>query len=389
MPWELREKVAIAGIGETEYVRWGQQTRSEFRLACEAILKALDDAGLTVKDLDGFASYSDDRNDPTSLATALGVPVLRFSNMMWGGGGGGGQGAVMNAMLAVATGAANCVVAYRSLCQGQFGRFGQGRPGVPRVGGAAAFTAPFGQMGAPSGFALQARRYMHEYGVTSRQFGNIAVAAYKHAQRNPRAVMYGRPITIEDHQNSRWIVEPLHLYDCCLENDGACAVVLVSAERARSLKHPPVYIMAAAQGGGFRQGAAAGNKTNYVSANFTEIARDLWSRAGVGPKDVDVAQFYVNFTPMAMMAMEDHGFCKRGEGGAFCEDGRIEWPDGELPINTSGGNLAEAYIHGLEYVVENVRQLRGTSTCQVEGAEIAFSAAGPGVNPVSDMVLRR
>lgn len=390
MPWELRDKAAIVGIGETEYKRWGQQSRPEFGLACEAILKALDDAGLTVQDLDGFCSYSDDRNNPSNLAAALGVPVIRFSNMFWGGGGGGSAGPVMNAMLAVATGAANVVVCYRSLCQGQFGRFGSSAGGGPnRVGGAGAFSAPFGIFGAPSGLgAFAARRHMQMYGTTSRQFAHWSVNAYKNAQRNPRAVMYGRPITIEDHQNSRMIVDPLHLYDCCLENDGSCAVVVTSAERAKTLKQRPVYIMGAAQGGSFGK-AQQGNRQEFIGVNFEYVARDLYARAGVGPKDIDVAQFYTNFTPLAMMAVEDHGFCKRGEVGGFVEDGNIEWPNGTIPCNTSGGNLAEAYIHGLEYVVENVRQMRGTSTCQVEGAEIALNSAGPGVSPVSDLILRR
>ncbi|MCX6022300.1 MAG: acetyl-CoA acetyltransferase [Chloroflexi bacterium] len=388
MAWAMRDQTAIVGIGETEYRRWGQIDRAEFSLACEAILKALDDAGLTVDDLDGFSSYSNDRNDPAALANALGVPQVRFSNMFWGGGGGGYAGAVMNAMTAVYSGVANCVVAYRSLCQGQFGRFGQSR-GPNIASGASAFQVPFGWMSAPGNYAMRARRYMTEYGITSRQFGNIAVAAYKHAQRNPRAVMYGRPITIEDHQNSRFIVDPLKLYDCCQENDGACAVIVVSAERAKDLKQRPVYIMAGAQGSGFRAAGAAGNRPDFVSSTFTTVARDLYARAGIGPKDVDVAQIYENFTPMAMMSIEEHGFCKRGEGGAFCEDGNIEWPNGGLPINTSGGNLAEAYIHGFEFVAEATRQMRGTSTAQVEGAEICLCAGGPGVDTVSDLIVRR
>ncbi|MCX6024252.1 MAG: hypothetical protein NTZ05_21490, partial [Chloroflexi bacterium] len=347
MAWDLLDKTAIVGIGETEYKRWGQQSRPEFALACEAILKAADDAGIDVKEIDGWSSYANDRNDAIRLAAALGVPTVRFSNMMWGGGGGGSAGVVGNAMMAVASGMANYVVCWRALCQGQFGRFGSSSGGGPqRVSGAAAFGSVHGMFGAPSSIgALAPRRYMHMYGITSRQFGNLAVAAYKHAQRNPRAVMYGRPITIEDHQNSRMIVDPLHLYDCCLENDGAAAVLVTSAERAKKLKQRPVYIMAGAQGSGFGRGRT-GHNQEYIGSNHEHVAPDLWARSGVGPRDVDVAQIYVNFTPLAMMAIEDMGFCARGEGGAFCEDGRIEWPNGELPLNTSGGNLAEAYIHG-------------------------------------------
>ncbi|MDO8671516.1 MAG: acetyl-CoA acetyltransferase, partial [Dehalococcoidia bacterium] len=236
-------------------------------------------------------------------------------------------------------------------------------------------------------FALQTRRHMHLYGTTSLQMGAVAMASRKHAQYNPRAVTYGRPLTMEMHQQARMIADPFRLYDCCLETDGAAAAVITSAERAKDCKHRPVYIMGVSQGGGFRQVGA--NKASYETANFEEVAKDLWERAGVGPKDVDVAQIYENFTGMVIMSIENHGFCKRGEGGPFVEGGRIEWPDGDLPINTSGGNLSEAYTHGFELVNEAVRQMRGDSTCQVKDAEICLVASGPGVSPVSDMVVRR
>lgn len=398
MAWELRDKTCIVGIGETEYTRAGRMQRSEFQLACEAILTALDDAGLTVDDLDGFCSYSGDRNEPAYLANALGIPEFRYGAMVWGGGGGGYAAAILNAMMAVHTGAANAVVCFRALCQGQFGRFGQSHAGRYAAGwrSVGEFTTPFGVMSPPANYAMRARRYMHEYGVTSRQFGAISVAAYKHAQRNPRAVMNGRPITIEDHQNSRMIVDPLHLYDCCQENDGAAAVIVTTAERAQDLKQRPVYIMSASMGSSFRAGEPV-NRPDFASASFGRVAKDLYTRAGIGPEDVDVAQVYENFTPLTMMSIEEHGFCKRGEGGAFVEGGRIEHKDvadagaphaGELPMNTSGGNLAEAYIHGFELVLEGVRQMRGTSTSQVEDASVNLCAAGPGTELVSDLLLR-
>lgn len=389
MDWFPKDRVCIVGIGETEYTRWGRATKSEFQLALEAILKACEDAGLDPREIDGFCSYADDRNLGVRIAAALGTKEVRFCNMFWGGGGGGGSGAVMNSCLAVATGSAKYVVAYRSLAQGQFGRFGQFR-GEDRVGGDAAFTAPWGLLSAPHTFAMRVRRHMDLYGTTSRQMGMVAVACYQHAQRNPRAVMYGRPITIEDHQNSRIIVEPFHLYDCCLETDGATAVILTSAERARDLKQRPVYIMSAAQGNPYRGPAAALNDPDIATAKYQEVvARDLYARAGIRPEDVDVVQIYDHFTGMVIMALEEHGFSKRGEGGPFVESGTIEWPHGKLPINTSGGNLAEAYIHGFELVNEAVRQLRGASTCQVKDAEICLVASGPGVSPLSDMILRR
>ena len=389
MAWEFRDKVCIAGIGETKYTRWGKQTKSEFALTCEAIIAAASDAGLPVDEIDGFASYATERQMPAHLASALGVKRLRYESLHWGGGGGGAPGGAMNAMLAVATGVCNYAVAYRSLCQGQFHRFGQGAASPNAVVGMEqAFRAPWGLLSPPQDYALQARRYMHDYGVTSKQMGAVAVASYKHAQKNPRAVMYGRPITLEDHQSSRMIADPFRLYDCCQENDGACAVIVTTAERAKALKQRPVYIMGASQGASYRGAAWIHNWPEYPSAAFTEVAKDLYARAGIGPKDIDVAQVYENFTAMVLLSLEDHGFCKRGEGGAFVEGGQIEI-GGALPINTSGGNLAEAYIHGFELVIEGVRQMRGTSTCQQPNAETCLIAGGPGVSPCSDMILRR
>ena len=391
MPWPMRDQTAIVGIGETEYTRWGQIERSEFQLCCEAVTKAVDDSGLRMQDIDGFVTYSVDRNNPMTLAQTLGVKQLRYASL-YPGGGNSTCGVVHHAAMAIYSGSADAVVCYRSLCQGQFGRFGQGaaRTGARRYGGNNAFTMPFGVIAAVHRYALQARRHMHEFGTTSEQFGRISVNSYANAQRNPRAVMYGRPITLEDHQNSRMIADPYHLYDCCQENDGACAVVVVSAERAKSLKRKPVYIAGAAHGAGYRDGGDEHSRTatTWTSSGLVETARDCYERAGMGPNDIDVGQFYENFTGQVLMAIEDFGFCKKGEGGPFIEDGNIDYPSGSLPINTSGGNLAEAYIHGLEMVVEGVRQMRGESTSQVEGAETCLVVAGPAAPPSSALILR-
>ena len=398
--WYPRDKTAIAGIGEGleggKYMRWGRATKSEFQLACEAALAACEDAGLDPRKIDGFCSYSDDRNGAPRLAAALGVDELKCSIMQWGGGGGGGSGAVMNAVMAVASGSADYVIAFRSLCQGQFGRFGQfpGGPGPMRLPGDMGFMATYGLMSPPQMLGgICGRRHMALYGTKSEDFGRIAVQCYRAANRNPRAVMYGRPITLEDHQNSRMIADPMHLYDCCQENDGAAAVLITSAERARDLKQPPVYIMAAASGNQYRAGANpfAGE---LAAANFGEdrgpgVAKRMYAQAGITVDDIDVAQIYENFTSLALISLEEHGFCEIGEGGAYVQSGAIDWPNGKCPINTSGGNLAEAYIHGFELQVEAVRQMRGTSTMQVEGAEIGLVASGPGVTPVTDMIVRR
>ncbi len=387
----IKDRVCVVGIGESGYYKRGQSPNSEFELALQAILAACKDAGLDPGKLDGFASYYTERSEPVRIAAALGLEHIGLSNLAWGGGGGGAAAAVGNACAAVVAGYARYIVAYRSLAQGQFGRFGQGLAARSElVTGPLAYTAPFGMMSpAQSLAAMQAQRHMHEFGTRPEHFGAVALASSKHAQRNPRAVMYGRPLTMADYLNSRWIVEPLRLFDCCLETDGAAAVILTSAERARDLAPQPVYVMAAAQGSGYRYAAGALNRPNLVTTNHESIAPALWQMAGIGPQDVQVVQFYENFTPLVLMGLEDYGFCRKGEGGSFVEGGRLEWPDGALPINTSGGNLAEAYTHGFELMNEAVRQLRGTSTCQVPDANICLVAAGPGVAPVSSLILRR
>jgi acetyl-CoA acetyltransferase len=252
---------------------------------------------------------------------------------------------------------------------------------------------PFGLLAPAQMYALMARRHMHEFGTTHRQMGHVAVAARAHANRNPRAVMHGRPLTLEDHASGRLIADPFRLYDCCLETDGACALVLVSAERARDLRRRAVHILAAAEGGEGTWGASlythAAPSPAYPSANGAPVARRLWAMAGYEPSVMDVVQLYENFTGLVLMALEDFGFCGRGEGGPFVEDGKLEWPRGSLPMNTSGGNLSEAYVHGLNLVLEGVRQMRGDSTCQVDGAELCLVAGGPGVAPTSALVLRR
>ena len=397
-PWPLRDRTSIVGIGETQYWKAGGADRTEFELACEAVQRAVADAGLTLADVDGLCVYSGERSSPSEVAQALGLGALRFVSL-YPGGGNSACAVVHHAALAVASGSADVVVCYRSICQGQFGRFGRARVGSgtaraevgESVGGREAFTMPSGLMSAAQSYALEARRHMHEYGTTSEHFGMISVACYTNAQRNPRAVMHGRPLTLEDHQRSRMIADPYRLFDCCQESDGACAVVVTRTDRARDLRRPPVLIAGAAEGlapgdGGDRMRRP---RELWTSAGLAGTARDLYARAGIGPADIDVAQLYENFTGQVLMAIEDFGFCERGEGGGFVEGGTLEWPHGALPINTAGGNLAEAYIHGLSLVNEGVRQLRGESTSPVEGAEHCLVVAGPSAPPSSALILRR
>jgi len=405
-----RSKAHIVGVGESRYTRWGKiGDVTEHALACQAIKLAVADAGLTMDDVDGMASFAEDRNEAVFLAAELGLPALRFANMVWMPGGGGGCAAISNAAMAVETGQAEVVVVYRSLCQGQFFRFGTGGmdasapvdPTPPALQQANSLmlaslgfsSMPYGLLMAAAAYALPTRRHMHLYGTTSEQLGMLAVTFREHASRNPRAVMGDRPMTLADHQASPMIADPHRLFDCCLESDGACAVVVTSRERARDLAKRPVEILASEQGA--PRGYAFGPFSNaniadeiYATGGGEEMAGRLWGKAGLRPGDVDVAQIYDHFTGCVLMQLEDYGFCKRGEGGPFIESGALSWHGGILPTNTHGGSLSEAYIHGLNHVVEGVRSLRGESTSPVENAEVCLVTSGACV-PSSAILLGR
>jgi acetyl-CoA acetyltransferase len=306
--------------------------------------------------------------------------------MQWGGGGGGGSGAVANAAAAVATGVADCVVVFRALAQGQFARFGQG-PKAPGVAGEPAYTIPYGMMSPAQMFAMRCTRHLHETGVTRDTYKAVSLATYAHAQNNPRAVMYGRPLTPEKYDEARWIVEPYQLYDCCMENDGAAALVIVSADRAKDLKQKPAYLLGATAGSEHRNGAPSHNAPLYATSSFTSLAPRLYEMAGVGPKDVDVLQSYENFTGGVVMSIIEHGFCSHEEANEFLTYENLLAKGGKLPLNTSGGNLAECYMHGLELITEAVRQIRGESPNQVENAKVAMVTSGPMVTPVSNSIF--
>lgn len=382
----LKGKVAVVGIGETEYYRHGMSPDPEFKLALKAILAACQDAGVDPRDIDGFASYSDDRSDATRLAAALGTRRLGTATMQWGGGGGGCCGAVANASAAIVAGLADVVVVFRSLAQGQFGRFGQAA-NINTVSGERSYLMPYGVLAPPQRFAMRVQRFMHEYGVKQDALRAIALASYRHAQKNPRAVMNGRPLDEQTYDASRWIVEPFHLYDCCMENDGAAAIVLVSAERAKAFKQKPAYVLGAAVGSEYRMAAMSHNSPDYGTAGFKTAATDLYRMAGIGPADVGVVQSYENFTGGVVMALAEHGFFEPEEANEFLKLENLSAPGGRLPLNTSGGNLAECYMHGFELVVEAVRQIRGTSTNQAKRNDVAMVIGGPMVMPVSNLLL--
>ncbi|MEN3349584.1 MAG: hypothetical protein V7632_3219 [Bradyrhizobium sp.] len=382
----LRGRVAVVGIGETEYYRHGASPDAEFKLALKAILAACADAGLDPRDIDGFSSYSDDRSEASRLAAALGTQRLRTATMQWGGGGGGCCAAVANAAASVAAGLADCVVVFRSLAQGQYGRFGQAA-GIDTVSGERAYLMPYGVLAPPQRFAMRVQRYMHDHGVRQEALRAIALASYHHAQNNPRAVMHGRPLDADKYDASRWIVEPFHLYDCCMENDGAAAIVLVPAERAGEFRNKPACVLGAAAGSGPRAAATAHNVPHYATASFETVAADLYRMAGVGPFDIGVVQAYENFTGGVVMALAEHGFFTPEQANDFLTLDNLIAPSGRLPLNTSGGNLADCYMHGFELVIEAVRQVRGTSTNQASRSDVAMVIGGPMVSPASNLIL--
>ncbi|MGE3993029.1 thiolase C-terminal domain-containing protein, partial [Pseudorhodoplanes sp.] len=377
----LRHKVAIVGIGETDYYRHGQASDAEFKLALKAILSACHDAEISPHDIDGFASYSDDRNDAVRLATALGIHELRHSSMQWGGGGGGAAGAVANAAAAIASGLAECVVVHRALAQGQHVRYGHGGAALNYsataaiIAGDMAFPVPYGAISPAQRFAMKVRRFMHEHGVKSEALRAIALASSHHAQNNSRAIMCGKPLDPERYDAARWIVEPFRLFDCCMESDGAAAMIVVAAERARDFPHPPAYLLGAASGSEHRHAAPSHSAPGYATANFRTVSRRLYDMSGIQPGDVDVVQAYENFTGGVAMSLAEHGFFAPAEANAFLTFENLTAPNGKLPLNTSGGHLAECYMHGMNLMIEAVRQIRGQSPNQVADAHVSMMIA--------------
>jgi acetyl-CoA acetyltransferase len=360
-------KAAIAGIGETEFAR--DIGRSERVIACEAVLAALRDAGLEPADVDGVVCMDLEHTDETELSRNVGFGDLSFFAKLPGGGG-GAAALVGLAATAVVSGQATTVVVYRARNRSSGARpwaagtqFHEGAP----------WMAPYGLVRPVDEVALWSRRYLHDRGVTREQLGSVAVTFREHAHANPRAQMHGRALSLDDYMNGRWISEPLCLFDCSLESDGAVAAVVTSAERAADLAHPPVVVRGFAQGiSRDYQPMLNGWAPDPLRQPSDVAAAELWRRAGVGPGDVDVAQIYDGFSPMVLKALESYGFCREREAGAFAAAGGLRWSGGALPTNTSGGGLSEANIHGMNLVAEGVRQIRGTSTRQVSGAEVSF-----------------
>ena len=381
----IKDRVAIAGIGQTAFAKGLED--SELSLACQAIAAAIDDAGVKPSEVDGLAMFSMENGREVEVARNLGLGDITYFGEI-GYGGGAGCATVGHAAMAVATGQCRVAVAWRARKRSAKAS----RPWAQvsqRIAGAPQWTRPFGLLRPVDEIAMLARRYMHEFGATRDHLANVAIAFRKHANRNPRASMADKPLTREQYMAARWISEPLCLYDNCLETDGALAVVLVSAERARDLRQPAAYVHAFAQSIP-RQHQVM---TNYFCDDpllgpSYACARLLWAHSDFQPKDVPVAQLYDAFSPLIPLSLEGYGFCGRGEGAAFTDGGALEWPHGRLPTNTSGGGMSEAYVHGFNLVTEGVRQIRGTSTSQVEGSQCCLVTSGEGV-PTSALLLRR
>lgn len=384
----LSGKAAIAGIGATEFSK--DSGRSELRLASESVRAAVDDSGLQPSDVDGLVTFTMDGNAEIAVARELGIGDLSFFSRVHYGGG-AAAATVQQAAMAVATGMAEVVVAYRAFNERSGQRFGQvssaAAQQVNSSGIDNSFHYPMGIATPAATVAMAATRYMYEYGATSEDFGKIAVTDRKHAATNPNAWFYGKPITLADHQASRFIAEPLHLLDCCQETDGGVALVITSAERAGDLRQEPAVVSAAAQGSAPEQYVMTSYYREELAAlpEMEVVGRQLWQQAGIGQADVDVAVLYDHFTPYVLLQLEELGFCKRGQAREFIAGDTLEL-DGELPLNPHGGQLGEAYLHGMNGISEAVRQIRGTAANQVAGAHNVLVTAGTGV-PTSGLVL--
>jgi len=386
MPTTLKDEAAIVGIGQTEFSK--NSGRSELQLAAEAVRAALDDAGLTPADVDGMTTFTLDTTDEIEVARAVGIGDLTFFSRVPHGGG-AAVGVIHQAVMAVATGAAEVVVCYRAL---------NGRSGMRYSSGVGEGIAtadlihwswylPFGLMTPASWVAMFTQRYMHESGCTSRDLATVAVSTRKHAVNNPQAFFYKRPLTVEEHQSARMIATPLRLYDCCQETDGGCACVITTPARARDLRQPAALIRGVAQAAGADQESMTSFYRPSIAGlpEMDLVARQVYRQSGLGPADVDAAVIYDAFTSIVLWQLESFGFCGAGEAKDFVKDGNLE-VGGRLPTNTHGGQLSEAYIHGMNGVNEGVRLIRGTSTNQPRKNDHVLVTGGVGV-PTSGMIL--
>jgi len=381
----IKDRVAIVGIGNTPFGRGFPE--SEESLASIALTAALEDAGIAPQDVNGIAASTYLVADEEEIVRDLGLGDITFYARSPGGGG-GACGVVGLAAMAIATGQSRVAVAVHA-------RKRSGKASRPWVADATnrvsrpreMWTKPFGIIRPVDEIALITQRYMYDFGATREHLFNVALAARSHANRNPGALMHDKVLTRDAYYAARWICEPLGLFDCCLENDGAIAFVLVASERARDCRQKPAYIHAFAQGI-TRDSVGISNfyTEDFYNTQAHATAQLLWRNSDFKPADVDVAQIYDAFTPEVLISLESFGFCGRGEGGPFTEGCALHL-GGRLPTNTAGGNLSEAYLHGFAQILEGVRQVRGTSTSQVSDVRCSFVSSSD-VVPNSALLLR-
>jgi acetyl-CoA acetyltransferase len=386
MTARLSNKAAIVGIGHTTFSK--NSGVSDLHLACEAVTKAIQDAGIDPKLIDGMTTYDMDMSDCIEVARAVGAGDLTFESRMPYGGG-ACIGTMQHATMALATGAANYVIAYRALNGRSGHRYSMGVSGDMITSDSIHYGwyMPSGLLTPASWVAMFTQRYMFETGTKSSDLGEVAVQAREFAVENPNAFFYERPLTMDDHQNSRMIVEPLRLFDCCQESDGGAAVLLTTPERARDLPGQAAVIRGVAH-------ASTDDQEQMTSFYRPSIARlpevelvaeQLYAMSGLSADDIDGAIIYDAFTSIVLWQLEAYGFCKWGEAKDFVKNGNLS-ASGRLPTNTHGGQLSEAYIHGMNGVVEGVRLVRGTSTSGLEKRQNVLVTSGLGV-PTSAMIL--
>jgi acetyl-CoA acetyltransferase len=382
----IRDKAAIVGIGATDFSK--DSGRSELQLAVEAIRDALDDAGLSPADVDGLVTFTYDENIEGEVLRNIGGHELKFFGRV-GYGGGATGGVVQQAVMAIATGICDVVVCYRALNERSGVRYGQPtlqeNPTAEQLYWSHHSIHGLQTPAAMMSLALQ--RYIHETGAGPEDFAHIAVGARRHAATNPKAWYFGRPITVDDYLNSRRITDVLRLYDMCMESDGAVAFVLTSAERARDLRQKPALVQAAASAMPVHTHALANYYRDDIipRVEVEAVAKQLYAQSGLSPKDLQVAILYDHFGPSLLPAIEGFGFCAKGEAKDFIKNGNIEI-GGDLPVNTHGGQIGEAYIIGMNGINEAVRQIRGTAVNQVAGVENVLATAGSGT-PTSAIIL--
>lgn len=384
----MRDRTAIVGVGATPYYRrGGSAPQTLYELAGKAVLAALADAGLSVRDVDGFAFYAGGL-EPGWLTEMLGIPELRYSAVV-SSSGGGSAGVIDLAATAIVSGHAKVMVCVGALQQAamRFGSFLARAPATPE----GAFFSSAGLVGPGHMMAMLARRRMHRFGETRAHYAEVAIATRLYASTRETALKR-QPIDLGDYYAAPMLADPLCLYDFCLESDGAVAFVVTSAEQARDLRQPPVYVAASAHGGSrdWGRGFFWMNMPDdaYVGAGHAPVARRLYEMAGVAPHDIDVALLYDHFSPLVLSQLEDYGFCPPGEAGPFVAGGALRL-DGAIPTNTHGGHLSEGYIIGMTHIREAVEQLRGVAVNQVQGARHAVVSGGPAPIPLSGLILRR